>query len=233
MKLRCSKITKTSSSSLSLKISLPHNSHHYPSRPTKPTVKSVFSPIHHPSPQPQPTYHKMKMPLPLISSSLLTDLTNVPHVDNDATKFAFGLFGTINQASGQIVSSDSGGTGCRVNGSRFVFDDYNSIINYDRFDRVVEQLWNTQIKHHTPASHFFSSLGTRIQPKDSFCTRFGSSTQISKALVKQFEEITCNKSQKECLECLNLHVKGYFDEFDKKVAMLIGKSKKKKPDVSK
>ncbi len=151
---------------------------------------------------------------------------NAPHCDHDATQFAFGLFGTINRASGLLSRASANGTHGKVLGSHFFLDDYNLFINYDLCDGVVEQVWNTQVRHHTPAPRFLDSFGRLIYPTESFITRFGCSAQISLWLVKRLvsmSRLRGERSDEEWKDCLKTLVTGYYHDFDKKMGKLIGK----------
>ncbi len=146
---------------------------------------------------------------------------NSPHCDHDATKYAFGFFGMINRASGSLASSGVDG---KILGSKFCLDDYNVFINYDLCDGVVEQLWNTQIRHHTPPPKFFDSFGNLIHPTKSLITRFGCSAQISQWLVNRLVAMSGmrgDRTDEEWEECLKTLVTGYYDDFDKQMAKLV------------
>lgn len=149
---------------------------------------------------------------------------NGSHADNDASKFSLGFFATIEQKHGCLSPSPSGATESRFSGSRFLLDDYNTIVNHDLCDGVVEQIWNTGILHHTPLPQFFNSSGTSISPTKSGITRFGCSAQISNWLVKRIDGIKKNRTEEEWRKCLLCLVTGYYDEVSKKKDKLVSKN---------
>ncbi len=149
---------------------------------------------------------------------------NSAHCDHDATKYAFGLFGTVNRGSGLLSSSRASEMSGGVTGGKFCLDDYNVCVNYDLCDGVVEQVWNTQIRHHTPPPTFFDCQQNPIHPTKAFITRFGCSAQISQWLVNRLVAMTGMRgemSDADWKECLKTLVTSYYDDFNPKMKKLV------------
>ena len=145
---------------------------------------------------------------------------NGPHADNDASKDSFGLFATIHQEDGTLSPSPNGVDEGRFQHSCFVLDKYNTIINFDRCNGVVEQIWNITVLHHTPIPHFFNTSGPELFPTVSSITRFGCSAQISNWLVRRIESIRGDRSAEEWRKFIKYLVSGYYHEISKKKAKL-------------
>lgn len=149
---------------------------------------------------------------------------NSPHGDHDATRYAFGLFGTFNRDSGLLSSSSASQMSGRISGGKFCLDTYNVFINYDLCDGVVEQVWNAQTRHHTPPPTFFDFHENPIHPSKAFIKRFGCSAQISQWLVNRLVAMTGMRgemSDDDWKESQKTLVTSYYDDFDPKMKKLV------------
>lgn len=117
------------------------------------------------------------------------EFVNAPHIDLDATKYAFGIFGRIYRDTGNFYFCGDDKTQGKIVGAGFLLVNYNTLLDYDACDGVIEQVWNTKILHMTTPSRTFNSKGRRISPNKSPITRFGSACQISQALVDRIEKV--------------------------------------------
>lgn len=117
------------------------------------------------------------------------EFVNSPHIDLDASKFAFGIFARAYRKTGEYYFRGDDRTQSDIVGAGFLLVNYNRYLDYDACDGVVEQVWNTKILHCTTPSRTFNPKGQRISPNKGTITRFGCACQISQALVDRIEKV--------------------------------------------
>lgn len=110
---------------------------------------------------------------------------NTSHVDPDATCYAFGLFGIIDQYTGLLYHFPTTGPSPTIEHASMLFEDYHFSINLGGKNKVLEMTWSTRVLHNSTPSVTRDEDGIRLDPKDSIITIFGSSIQISNSLVQR------------------------------------------------
>ncbi|KAA8893908.1 hypothetical protein FN846DRAFT_787265 [Sphaerosporella brunnea] len=100
----------------------------------------------------------------------LDDFENLGHLDNDISTYTHGIGGNVNKATRRFAPFEEG---YQMEGAFFYVADYGLLIDYDKIDGVVEQVWQGP-------KHVHGTVGGRV--KEGF-TRYGSSTQINDRLT--------------------------------------------------
>lgn len=167
---------------------------------------------------------------------------NEPHVDNDHSKHAFGMFGRIFQETGQLYNLEGGEHFGDVQNCAFVIEEYDVEADFDGCNGVVEMIWDTtmslfsvclirffrllksnvgivQISHYTRESYATNAAGISVDPRQSQITRYGSSCQILESLVQRI--ILLEKEKERLLneqweKFWKERVKEYEDEYQAK-----------------
>jgi hypothetical protein len=111
------------------------------------------------------------------------NFSNRLHQDNDFQTYAFGIFAPICSERGTLFSV---GNEPNFSGGEFILRSYNTYIDFNACDGIVEVIWRG-------SSDFHSTLPGETPVNG---TRFGSSVQISNALVRRLKIV------------LDLHSKG-------------------------
>ncbi|KAG0139099.1 hypothetical protein CROQUDRAFT_55199, partial [Cronartium quercuum f. sp. fusiforme G11] len=150
---------------------------------------------------------------------------NLPHQDHDHTRYSFGMFCRIKQDTGELYELGSEETLGDVKGAKFVIEEFGIEVAFDRCNGIIEMLWDTKMEHYSTPSISVNAKGEVIDPMTSPITRFGSSCQISEALVKRIVLLEKNKTNQGMLneewEKYRLsHVKSYEEEVSFKLLKL-------------
>ncbi|KAA8893285.1 hypothetical protein FN846DRAFT_1005876 [Sphaerosporella brunnea] len=117
-------------------------------------------------------YENNNLPFLFCSNLAYThnDFENLGHLDNDVSTFTHGMGGNVDKATGRLASFEDG---FRMEGAFFYVADYGLLIEYDKIDGVVEQVWQG-------SKHVYGTVGGKV--KEGF-TRYGSSAQINQRLT--------------------------------------------------
>lgn len=151
---------------------------------------------------------------------------NTPHVDDDFSVFAFGVFCYCLSDTGEIyMKSQNRGMG-DVKGACFWLDSYHIQIDFDHCDGVVEMLWCSDTHHHSSPSTTRNGQGIPIDPMKSPITRFGSSCQISNTFVSQVRFMVTAKDSMTA-EQWDIYVKDCFKDYQHETLLRTSWTKKK------
>lgn len=121
---------------------------------------------------------------------------NKPHKDNDATRYAFGMFSRIDSQTGLPYQLGGNINLGDIKGARFVIGQFGIELDFDALDGVFEVVWDSKVKHYSTPSQAFDASGQPISHKDCKMTRYGSSCQIAKTLVNRIRILQAKKEGK-------------------------------------